>query len=195
MAVDRPGPAARPIAPRREHETRPARTEPSMRTRPGTVALLVVLSMATWPRPAGSAADQASADWRKALSLYKRKKLDLACPLFESAAKAKRNNGAIWGDLGLCELKRGRIPESVHASYLAIRFGSEGVRKAAHFNLHLTSISTGRRWPSQFPQRRATPFRARPSSNAPNPPMVARENGDSTAVAWERTAASPPFPM
>jgi tetratricopeptide (TPR) repeat protein len=99
------------------------------------LALGVVLAGA--PSASVSAADPALVEWRKALQLYKQKKLDEACPLFESAAKAKQRHGAIWGDLGLCELKRGKIPESIHASQLAIRFGSPEVRRAAYFNLRL----------------------------------------------------------
>jgi hypothetical protein len=82
------------------------------------------------------------ADWRKALALFKKKEFDAACPLFESAARAQPRNGAIWGDLGLCEVKRGTgesMAASVHASRLAIRFGDERVRKAAYYNLGLAS--------------------------------------------------------
>ncbi|HWA73114.1 MAG TPA: hypothetical protein VG937_12285 [Polyangiaceae bacterium] len=89
----------------------------------------------------GSAADSAAADWRKGLALYKQKQFDQACPLFESAAAAKKTNGAIWGDLGLCELKRGEITASVRASSLAVRFGSEKVRLAAYYNLNSASFA------------------------------------------------------
>jgi hypothetical protein len=88
-----------------------------------------------------SAPDSAYLTWQKALALYKQKKYDAACPLFESAAKAKPQNGAIWGDLGLCELKRGHVVASVHASRLAVRFGNDKVREAAYHNLGLASAS------------------------------------------------------
>lgn len=88
-----------------------------------------------------SAADTGSADWRKALALYKKKQFDLACPLFEAAAQAKKTNGAIWGDLGLCELKRGNTQASVQASTQAVRFGSEKVRIAAYYNLALAEFA------------------------------------------------------
>lgn len=84
---------------------------------------------------AGAALDTAAADWRKALALYKQKQFDRACPLFEAAATAKKDNGAIWGDLGLCQLKRGETDASVRASLLAVRFGNDKVRLAAYYNL------------------------------------------------------------
>jgi hypothetical protein len=75
--------------------------------------------------------------WRQALGFFKQKRFDAACPLFESAATSEKTNGAIWADLGLCELKRGNSGASVHASLLAARYGTEKVRKNAYFNLNL----------------------------------------------------------
>jgi hypothetical protein len=90
-------------------------------------------------------ADNASwrGQWRTALALYKKKQYEAACPLFASVAQSQPKNGAVWGDLGLCELKR-NTPESlaasVHASRLAVRFGDERVRKAAYYNLGLAEV-------------------------------------------------------
>jgi tetratricopeptide (TPR) repeat protein len=104
-------------------------------------ALLLLGLAVLFSGAAASAADSAAADWRKALGLYKQKQFDEACPLFESAATAKKTNGAIWGDLGLCELKRGEPSASVRASTLAVRFGGEKVRLAAYYNLRAASFA------------------------------------------------------
>lgn len=92
----------------------------------------------------GGAADAAwRAEWRKALTLYKKKQYDAACLLFASVAQAQPKNGAVWGDLGLCELKRG-TPEtraaSIRASRLAVHFGDERVRNSAYYNLGLAGV-------------------------------------------------------
>jgi hypothetical protein len=108
----------------------------------GALGVAVALGfLGTWTGPSASEPDSATLEWRKALALYKQKKFDAACPLFESAAKAKQKNGAIWGDLGLCELKRGDVAASIHASNLAARFGDDSVRQAAYYNLGLASAS------------------------------------------------------
>jgi len=81
--------------------------------------------------------------WRKALALYKKKQYEAACPLFASVAQSQPKNGAVWGDLGLCELKRGTsesLAASLHASRLAVRFGDERVRIAAYHNLGLAAV-------------------------------------------------------
>lgn len=107
------------------------------RTRRGPLLLALGVALA-----AGSGwADDAGwrSQWRKALALYKKKQYDAACPLLARVAAAQPKNGAVWGDLGLCELKRGELGESVHASRLAVRFGDERVRKSAYFNLGLAS--------------------------------------------------------
>jgi|GEM_PF-2373087 len=79
--------------------------------------------------------------WRKALTLYKKKQYDAACPLFASVAQSQPKNGAVWGDLGVCELKRGVLDASIHASRLAVRFGDERVRKSAYYNLVLAGAT------------------------------------------------------
>ena len=79
--------------------------------------------------------------WRKALTLYKKKQYDAACPLFASVAQSQPKNGAVWADLGVCELKRGALDASIHASRLAVRFGDERVRKSAYYNLGLAGAT------------------------------------------------------
>jgi len=75
--------------------------------------------------------------WKRALSEFKKKNYEAACPLFASAAEAQPKNGAVWGDLGLCYVKLGGAASSIHASRLAAHFGNEAVRKAAYYNLGL----------------------------------------------------------
>ena len=107
----------------------------------GALVAVVTVSTLGFAVRSESAPDSAALAWRKALVLYKQKNYDAACPLFESAAKAKPKNGAIWGDLGICELRRGRLAASIHASRLAIRFGTGEVREAAYYNLGLASAA------------------------------------------------------
>jgi len=91
---------------------------------------------------AGSVADGAKGStWARGLELYKQSKFAAACPLFARAAASAPENGAIWADLGLCELRRGDRPASIHASLLAARFGNERVRKNAYFNLYLAGYA------------------------------------------------------
>jgi hypothetical protein len=94
--------------------------------------------------PAGSSADVAkSSAWSRGLALYKQSKFASACPLLTKAAATAAENGAIWADLGLCELKRGDKAASIHASLLAARFGDERIRRNAYFNLHLAGYEPG----------------------------------------------------
>ena len=94
--------------------------------------------------PAGSSADVVKGSaWSRGLALYKQSKFAAACPLLTEAATSAVENGAIWADVGLCELKRGDKAASVHASLLAARFGDERVRKNAYFNLHLAGYEPG----------------------------------------------------
>jgi len=74
-----------------------------------------------------------------ALAAFKRKDYARACPLFAEAARAQPENGAVWADLGLCELKRGRKAESVRASLRAVLKGR--TRTNAYFNLGQAGVA------------------------------------------------------
>lgn len=88
--------------------------------------------------PVGSAAEMARGSaWSRGLALFKQSKFRAACALLSQAATAEPDNGAIWADLGLCELKRGDKASSLHASLLATRSDDPRVRKNAYFNLYL----------------------------------------------------------
>jgi hypothetical protein len=69
-----------------------------------------------------------------ALELYRAGKLDEACPAFQKMAEEKRNDGAAWADLGLCELKRGHLSEGRAATARALHYGNKKVRAGAAFN-------------------------------------------------------------
>jgi hypothetical protein len=104
---------------------------------------LVLLAAALVPGSGWAEEAAWRGQWRTALALYKKKQFDAACPLFESVAQAQPKNAAVWGDLGLCELKRGTAESesaSIHASRMAVRFGDERIRKAAYYNLGLASV-------------------------------------------------------
>jgi hypothetical protein len=90
---------------------------------------------------APTSADAPRSPWARGLVLYKQTRYAEACPLLAQAAAQSPTNGAIWGDLGLCEFKRGDTAASIHASLLAVRHGDERVRKSAYFNLHLAGYS------------------------------------------------------
>jgi hypothetical protein len=110
--------------------------------RRGMVTVVGLLYALAWA--AGSSADVAKGSaWSRGLALYKQSKFAAACPLLTEAAAIAAENGAIWADLGLCELKRGDRAASIHASLLAARFGDERVRKNAYFNLHLAGYEAG----------------------------------------------------
>jgi hypothetical protein len=107
-----------------------------MLSRRAVASVAGLLSALAWA--GGSSADGAKGStWSRGLALYKQSKFAAACPLLAEAAAAAAENGAIWADLGLCELKRGDNAASIHASLLAARFGDERVRKNAYFNLYL----------------------------------------------------------
>jgi hypothetical protein len=113
-----------------------------MSIRRGVVTVAGVLYALAWS--AGSSADVAKGSaWSRGLALYKQSKFAAACPLLAEAATTAAENGAIWADLGSCELKRGDKAASIHASLLAARFGDERVRKNAYFNLHLAGYEAG----------------------------------------------------
>jgi hypothetical protein len=113
-----------------------------MLSRRGVAGVAGLLSALAWT--GGSSADGAKGSaWSRGLALYKQSKFAAACPLLAEAAAAAPENGAIWADLGLCELKRGDKAASVHASLLAARFGEERVRKNAYFNLYLAGYELG----------------------------------------------------
>lgn len=80
-------------------------------------------------------------DWKAGLASFRARDYSRACPLLLKAAEAAATNGAIWADLGLCELKRGKKEESIHASNLAVRYGDEKVRRSAYFNLGLAGVN------------------------------------------------------
>lgn len=94
--------------------------------------------------PATAAPSQPPGEWRKqwreALRLYKLGEYAQACPLFRAAAGARGTNGALWGDLGLRELRWGHQDASVKATLLAVRHGDSTVRAAAYHNLGLASF-------------------------------------------------------
>lgn len=81
--------------------------------------------------------------WKRGLAEYKKKNYDAACALLQSAARAQPKDAALWGDLGLCEYKRGGVSlaASLHASRMAVHLGDEKVRKAAYYNLGLAGDS------------------------------------------------------
>lgn len=107
-----------------------------MRNGRAMVAASLLSLVAVWP--AGGAADVArDSAWSRGLALFKQSKFRAACALLSQAAAAAPDNGAIWADLGLCELKRGDKASSIHASLLATRSDDERVRKNAYFNLYL----------------------------------------------------------
>jgi hypothetical protein len=92
--------------------------------------------------PALSSADGTPrSTWARGIALYRQSRYADACPLLAQAAAQSPENGAIWGDLGLCELKLGETAASVHASLLAVRSGDEHVRRSAYFNLHLAGYA------------------------------------------------------
>lgn len=97
----------------------------------GTALLWLVASATV--RADGSS----DAAWRAGLDAYRAKDYAKACPLLQKAADAASTNGDAWADLGLCEHRRGNTQASIHASYLAVRYGAEETRKAAYFNLSL----------------------------------------------------------
>lgn len=70
----------------------------------------------------------------KALTLYKQGKLDRACSLFAAIAQERRDDGAAWSDLGLCELRRKHVEDGRRATLLALRHGNADVRKQAAYN-------------------------------------------------------------
>ena len=106
--------------------------------------VIVVGALLALAWPAGSSADVAKGSaWSRGLALYRQSKFAAACPLLTQAAAKAPHNGAIWADLGLCELKRGDKAASIHASLLAAHFGDERVRKTAYFNLHLAGYEPG----------------------------------------------------
>lgn len=76
-----------------------------------------------------------------ALASFRKKDYARACPLFAEAARAEPENGAIWADLGLCELRRGRKAASVRASLRAVVHGDERTRSNAYFNLGLAGVA------------------------------------------------------
>ncbi|NBD14088.1 tetratricopeptide repeat protein [Corallococcus silvisoli] len=100
-------------------------------------SVLVLFLLVTTPALARSSDD----DWKAGLASFREKDFARACPLLRKAAEADRIRGAIWADLGLCELKRGKKTESIHASNLAVRYGDEKVRKSAYFNLGLAGVN------------------------------------------------------
>jgi Flp pilus assembly protein TadD len=98
-------------------------------------AVAVVLAALVSASP--TSADAPRSAWARGIALFKQTRYDEACSLLAQAAAQTPTNGAIWGDLGLCEFKRGNTAASIHASLLAVRHGDERVRKSAYFNLYL----------------------------------------------------------
>ncbi|ADO69130.1 tetratricopeptide repeat protein [Stigmatella aurantiaca] len=100
-------------------------------------SVLVLVLLVTTP----ALAQALDSDWKAGLAFYRAKNYARACPLLLKAAEAASTHGAIWADLGLCELKRGKKAESIRASNLAVRYGDEKIRESAYFNLGLVGVN------------------------------------------------------
>ena len=83
-------------------------------------------------------ADSAAGLTARATKLYRKKKYDEACPLFQKVTALAPTSARAWADLGLCLGKlSGPGSDAVEANRKALALGkdSEKIRKAALFNL------------------------------------------------------------
>lgn len=82
-------------------------------------------------------APSAAALTRQATTLYRQKKYDAACPLFQQVTELTPQRGAAWGDYGLCLARLGQPADAVAATYKAIALSGADAkaRKAAYHNL------------------------------------------------------------
>jgi hypothetical protein len=84
-----------------------------------------------------AAAPATGADLKSAaLGAYRARRYAEACALWEKAAQANPEDGAVLADLGLCYQKLGKRQPAVDTSYAAIAKGDEQTRRNAYFNLY-----------------------------------------------------------
>jgi hypothetical protein len=98
---------------------------------------LLTLLVSIGPVPAAGA-DGAAAMTARATKLYRAKKYESACPLFEKVTTLAPQSGSAWADLGLCLGKlpnRGAAAVAANRKAIALSPGNARLRKAALYNL------------------------------------------------------------
>jgi hypothetical protein len=96
----------------------------------------VVLGMAlAWTAAGETPRGRASALWLEGLTAYNAKNYEAACPLLAQAAELQPEKGALWADLGMCEVAAGNREKAVSASLRAMRYGDRKARKSALLSL------------------------------------------------------------